>query len=192
MATRLRALVLGGARSGKSSYAESLFADARRPTYVATSGDRPDDEEWLCRVARHRERRGERWRTVETTDLAAVLRDAADGEPLLLDCLALWLAHVLDESGVWAGAEDGQVEARCDELVAAWASTRAWAVVVSNEVGSGVVPATVSGRRYRDELGRLNARMAAVADSVALVVAGIPVPVKSPPGRPAGPGTGAP
>jgi adenosylcobinamide kinase/adenosylcobinamide-phosphate guanylyltransferase len=180
-----RVLVLGGARSGKSWYAERLLAGERAPTYVATASPGHDDPEWADRVRRHRERRGPRWRTVETLELAALLRAAGPGEPVLVDCLSLWLARVLDDAGAWdrgRAADADQVLAReVDDLVDAWSTTRAAAVLVSNEVGSGVVPATVSGRRYRDELGRLNARMAAAADTVVLLVAGVPVPVKSPP-----------
>jgi adenosylcobinamide kinase / adenosylcobinamide-phosphate guanylyltransferase len=96
---------------------------------------------------------------------------------MLIDCLSLWLAAAADEAGIWdsggtdAGA-DGKLAATCDELVAAWRATRARVLLVSNEVGSGVVPATTSGRRYRDELGRLNARLAAESDTVVLLVAG--------------------
>ncbi len=179
-----RVLVLGGARSGKSAHAEARLADRADVTYVATGGTRPDDAEWADRVEEHRRRRPATWRTVETTDLAALVRDADPGAALLVDCLSLWVASVLDD-GVWTAgsaaqqrAADAAAAARVDELVAAWQTTAALVVVVSNEVGSGVVPATRSGRRYRDELGRLNARLAALADEVVLVVAGVPVPVK--------------
>ena len=177
-----RTLVLGGARSGKSMHAESLLAQVDELTYVATSGERPDDPEWLGRVELHRARRPSSWTTVETTDVAAVLLKAGPGDTLLVDCVSLWLAAVLDDAGTWqdepgAAAEVGR---RCDELVDAVTSSPATVVLVSNEVGSGVVPATASGRRFRDELGRLNARLAAGCDVVTLVVAGIPVPVKEP------------
>ena len=178
-----RTLVLGGARSGKSVHAESLLADQDRVTCVATGGDRPDDIEWAARVAAHRLRRPAHWRTVETTDVVPLLEAAGPADALLVDCLALWLTAVLDEAGAWEGGDgagaDTRVGDRCDALVSAWASTWATVVAVSNEVGSGVVPATASGRRFRDELGRLNTRLAADADEVTLVVAGLPVAVRT-------------
>lgn len=172
---RGRVLVLGGARSGKSSFAERSLAAAGDVTYVAC-GARPDgtDPEWDERVRRHRERRPATWRTLETQDLTAVLR--LDRTPALVDCLSTWLAAVMDECGVWTGAAgaDEALAARVDALLEAWATSGRHVVAVSNEVGSGVVPATPSGRRYRDELGALNARVAAASNEVWLVVAGIP------------------
>lgn len=156
-----RTLVLGGARSGKSVEAERLLAAEPCVTYVATARDRADDGEWADRVAAHRDRRPDGWRTLETLDVAGALR-AAEGA-VLVDCLSLWLADALER--------DDHAE-RVDELVAAWRGTAARVVAVSNEVGSGVVPATASGRRFRDELGRLNARVAAASDDVLLMVAG--------------------
>ncbi|NUS17278.1 MAG: bifunctional adenosylcobinamide kinase/adenosylcobinamide-phosphate guanylyltransferase [Streptomyces sp.] len=177
-----RTLVLGGARSGKSAEAERRLAAFPEVVYVATGGTREGDADWADRVALHRERRPAGWRTLETCDLVPLLADA-DGPPLLVDCLALWLTHVLDEEGAWddagwrAGAER-RVHARADELAAAWRATRRTAVAVTNEVGSGVVPATASGRRFRDELGRLNAAVAAESEHVLLTVAGLPVPLR--------------
>lgn len=170
-----RTLVLGGARSGKSSYAERLLAGERVVDYVAC-GARPDDEdpEWAARVALHRERRPASWRTVETLDLPGVL--GRSGPPVLVDCLTTWLAGTMDECGVWAeqpGADE-RLAAAVDALVAAWGGTRRRVIGVSNEVGSGIVPATPSGRRFRDELGVLNARVAAASQRVELVTAGIP------------------
>jgi adenosylcobinamide kinase/adenosylcobinamide-phosphate guanylyltransferase len=165
-----RLLVLGGARSGKSAEAERQLAAEPHATYVATGDARADDPEWVARVAAHRDRRPARWTTVETTDLVTVL-DRADG-PVLVDCLGMWLAAVLDECGVWTGGDLAAAHARVDALVAAWRQTRARVVAVSSEVGAGVVPATASGRLYRDELGRLNARLADESDVVLLVVAG--------------------
>lgn len=167
-------LILGGARSGKSHLAESMLRGADRVTYVAC-GDPVDgsDPEWARRVATHRERRPAGWTTVETRDLAAVL--GTTGGPALIDCLGTWLAGVMDECGVWAEAAgaDARLGARVDELVAAWARPARRLVAVSNEVGSGIVPATASGRRFRDELGIVNARIAAASDAVWLVTAGI-------------------
>ena len=168
-------LVLGGARSGKSSFAEQLLARERAVDYVAC-GLVPDgtDPEWADRVALHRARRPASWRTVETVDLPAAL--AGSGPPVLLDCLTTWLARVMDDSGIWAEAPgaDDRLAGAIDALVDAWASTRRRVVAVSNEVGSGVVPATPSGRRFRDELGVLNARVAAASPRVWLITAGLP------------------
>lgn len=150
-----RVLVLGGARSGKSSEAERRLLAEPHVVYVATS-ILGDDEEWNARVAAHRARRPASWETVETLDLVPLLE--ADGPPLLVDCLTLWLA----------GGGDA------DLLVKAWRRTARRVVAVSNEVGSGVVPATPSGREFRDALGRLNAAIAAESDEVWLMTAGIP------------------
>ena len=156
-----RVLLLGGARSGKSVEAERRFAAEPKVTYVATSIVDPADEEWVARVTTHRARRSAQWTTIETVELAALLREATGA--VLVDCLTLWLGAYLD-------APD--LHDRIDDLIDAWRGTTANVIAVSNEVGSGVVPATESGRRFRDELGRLNARIAAESDEVALLVAG--------------------
>lgn len=167
-------LVLGGARSGKSTWAEARLADRAEVIYVATSARDPEDAEWEERVQLHQERRPGTWRTVETLDLAGVLQD--DGtQPVLIDCLAVWLTRVLDDIRAWDDV-DGWREAlatRVEEVVTAVAGTSHEVVLVSNEVGLGVVPASRAGRLFRDELGRLNAKVAAVADEVWLSVAGI-------------------
>jgi adenosylcobinamide kinase/adenosylcobinamide-phosphate guanylyltransferase len=121
------------------------------------------DGEWAARVAEHRRRRPDGWRTVETTDLIPLLR--TPGPPLLVDCVSLWLTAHLD---------DPALPERTAKLVEAWRDTPRRVVAVTSEVGSGVVPATEAGRRFRDELGRLNAALAAEADEVWHVVAGIP------------------
>ncbi|NED98584.1 nicotinate-nucleotide--dimethylbenzimidazole phosphoribosyltransferase [Phytoactinopolyspora halotolerans] len=192
-----KVLVLGGARSGKSTFAENWVRSLAEPgvvTYVATSRPAPDDAEWAERIRRHRERRPASWQTRETTDVAAVLR-AATGT-VIVDCLTLWLTTVLDDAGAWddddavagpaAGAADADagaaaaldpavevaVDAAVAELVDAWRSSSATIVAVSNEVGWSVVPATPSGRLFRDLLGTLNQRFAAEADRAVLCVAG--------------------
>ncbi|MEW2416116.1 bifunctional adenosylcobinamide kinase/adenosylcobinamide-phosphate guanylyltransferase [Streptomyces sp. NPDC046866] len=170
-----RTLVLGGARSGKSVEAERRLESFPEVVYVATSGSREGDPEWAARVGLHRERRPASWRTVETCELVPLL--AEGGEPLLIDCLALWLTDAMDRAGawddaVWAGRGHKELRERTAELVAALRATRRTVVAVSNEVGSGIVPATASGRRFRDELGRLNAAVAAECEHVLLVVAG--------------------
>lgn len=177
----MRVLVLGGARSGKSSFAERRLLAAPAVTYLAC-GPAPTaaDPEWAERVRLHRARRPAHWQTVETQDLPGALRNLpgapSAGQPaLLVDCLSTWLATAMDDCGIWAqrpGADE-QLAGRIDELAAAWSGSRAHVVAVSNEVGSGVVPATASGRRYRDELGVLNARIAAACDEVWLITAGI-------------------
>lgn len=169
------ALVLGGARSGKSSWAEAQFDGVDDVEYVATSEARADDPEWVERVALHRVRRPGSWRTTETVDLPSVLA-ADDPTPVLVDCLAVWLDRILMAAGAWDDAPTwrAEVETAVTGLVRAVEDTRRDVIFVSNEVGSGVVPATASGRLYRDELGRLNARVAAAVDEVWLCTAGIP------------------
>jgi adenosylcobinamide kinase / adenosylcobinamide-phosphate guanylyltransferase len=179
-----RHLVLGGARSGKSRTAEELVAGHADVCYVATGGLRPGDAEWAERVRAHRQRRPAHWRTVETTAVAPLLVAQPAGSAVLVDCLALWLTSVLDGIDAWARSEAGEhaavtdeALARVDELVAAVRRTPATVVLVSNEVGMGVVPATPSGRLFRDCLGILNARMADACDSTTLVVAGQPLTI---------------
>ncbi|WP_026213995.1 bifunctional adenosylcobinamide kinase/adenosylcobinamide-phosphate guanylyltransferase [Nonomuraea coxensis] len=164
-----RALLLGGSRSGKSAEAELRLAAEPYVTYVATGPSGAGDGEWAARVRAHRERRPAHWDTVETTDLAAAVSGAT--MPLLVDGLGTWLAAVFDEHGAWEGDRE-PVLRRCDELVAAWRQAPRPVVAVSDEVGMGVVPATASGRAFRDALGRLNERLAAESEYVALVVAG--------------------
>jgi adenosyl cobinamide kinase/adenosyl cobinamide phosphate guanylyltransferase len=171
-----RVLVLGGARSGKSVTAERMLADRDEIDYVAT-GQLPDaaDPEWAERVRLHQQRRPAHWTTLETLDLERVLNASRSDVPVLVDCLSTWLAGVMAESGLWEGASGAgkEVAERVDGLVDAWRSTRRHVVAVSNEVGSGVVPATASGVRFRDELGVLNTRIAADCEQVWLCTAGI-------------------
>jgi adenosylcobinamide kinase/adenosylcobinamide-phosphate guanylyltransferase len=167
-----RTLVLGGNRSGKSAFAEALLADASTVDYVATAARIDGDTEWADRIARHRRRRPAHWRTIETTDVAAVLD--APGGAVLVDSITTWLAAVMDAGGAWDGP-GGAVDAPVEALCAAWARTARRAVLVSDEVGLGIVPESRSGRRFRDVLGSLNQQLAAAADEVHLVVAGLPV-----------------
>jgi adenosylcobinamide kinase/adenosylcobinamide-phosphate guanylyltransferase len=159
-----------------------MLANRERVDYVAC-GLPPDDSDpaWAQRVRLHQERRPSRWTTLETLDLESVLAGAGRPQarhesPVLVDCLSTWLAGVMDECGLWAGCAGAEKElaVRLDGLLHAWRSTRRVVVAVSNEVGSGVVPATASGVRYRDELGRLNALIAAGCEQVWLCTAGIP------------------
>ena len=140
-------------------------------TYLATAPPRPGDDEWAARVAAHVARRPAGWRTVETGDVAGVLADAEGS--LLVDDLGLWLTRVLDDAQAWdspAAAFPGAL----DRLLAAWRGTRADVVLVAPEVGAGVVPEHRSGRVFRDLLGTATAALAAAADEVVQVVAGIP------------------
>lgn len=166
-----RVLVLGGARSGKSAHAEALLAAEPAVTYVATAPERKDDDDWSARVQAHVRRRPASWTTVETGDVAGMLRTATT--PLLVDDLGLWLTRVIDDAGAWDGPLDA-VEQSMDELVEAWRGCRTTAVLVAPEVGSGVVPAHASGRRFRDLLGAVATRLAAESDEVVQVVAGLP------------------
>jgi adenosylcobinamide kinase/adenosylcobinamide-phosphate guanylyltransferase len=176
-----RTLVLGGARSGKSREAERRLASFPGVVYVATGGSREGDDEWAERVSAHKERRPASWRTQETCDLVPLLD--VSGPPLLIDCLALWLTDAMDSVGAWdderwksVGAR--MLEERVTQLVAALRNTRRTVVAVSNEVGSGIVPATSAGRRFRDELGRLNGAFAAECEHVLLVTAGVAHPLR--------------
>jgi adenosylcobinamide kinase/adenosylcobinamide-phosphate guanylyltransferase len=166
-----RTLVLGGARSGKSTEAERLLSNTPDTLYVATGGDGSTDPEWAERIAKHRSRRPVSWGLTETIDLVPLLE--SDGPPLLIDCLTLWLARTMDACDIWDHPEHlGQVEQRIDELAAAWSSTPRQVVAVSNEVGSGVVPADAGTRLFRDLMGRLNATVSRESDTVLWCVAG--------------------
>ena len=172
-----RTLVLGGSRSGKSRHAEQLLPADRPVRYLATARRDPDDADWTDRLRAHRSRRPPGWTTVEDPDVAGLVR--AGGGPLLVDDLGTWLTRVLDEAGAWdAHPVPAEVTGRAAELVAAVAAAPGRVVLVSAEVGLGVVPATRAGRLFRDELGALNADLAAVCDEVLLLVAGLPVRLK--------------
>jgi adenosyl cobinamide kinase/adenosyl cobinamide phosphate guanylyltransferase len=162
-------LILGGARSGKSRYAEGLLAQNPAPwAYIATG--QAFDGEMEARIAEHRARRGEGWRTVEApVDLAGALLEAP-AMPALVDCLTLWLTNLM------LGEHDivGAVTA----LEAALALRSAPTILVASEVGLGIVPETKLGRAFRDEAGKLHQRLAAGADRVLFMVAGLPMIVK--------------
>ena len=163
-------LVLGGARSGKSRYAESIVMGLPPPwIYVATA--EPLDDEMLARIAEHRARRGSDWRSIEAPrDLAGALSEIPAGAAVLVDCLTLWLSNLM-----LAGAD---VDAETERLDGVLARSATPVVLVSNEVGSGGVPAYPVGCRYRDLLGEINQRVARVADDVVLMVAGLPLALK--------------
>jgi adenosyl cobinamide kinase/adenosyl cobinamide phosphate guanylyltransferase len=172
-----RTLVLGGTRSGKSRHAERLLPGDEPVRYLATARRDPADAEWSARLDAHRSRRPPGWTTVEDPDVAGLVR--AGGDPVLVDDLATWLTRVLDEAGAWdADPVPGAVGERVAELVAAVGAAPGRVVLVSAEVGLGVVPATRAGRLFRDELGALNATLAEVCDEVLLLVAGLPLRLK--------------
>lgn len=170
----MRILVTGGVRSGKSAHAEALVGDGPA-TYVA-AGPSPDvetDPDWVGRIAAHRSRRPATWTTRETQDLAGAIEEGQD--PVLVDCLGTWLTALVDEAGAWDQDEDtvrDLVVSRIDEVVEVLSGSDLDVVLVTNEVGLGVVPEHRSGRLFRDLLGTVNQRVAAVCDEVHLVVAG--------------------
>jgi adenosylcobinamide kinase/adenosylcobinamide-phosphate guanylyltransferase len=162
--------LLGGARSGKSAYAEKLATALQAPwTYIATA--QAFDDEMKERIALHRARRGEGWSTVEAPlELAQALRAVPDGRPVLVDCLTLWLSNLM--------LAEHDLDALSVELESVLSAPRGPWFVVSNEVGLGIVPDNPLGRRFRDAQGRLNQRIAALADRVFFMVAGLPMQVK--------------
>ncbi|MEJ3658688.1 bifunctional adenosylcobinamide kinase/adenosylcobinamide-phosphate guanylyltransferase [Actinomycetes bacterium KLBMP 9759] len=170
-------LVLGGTRSGKSAHAEGLLPQDAPVRYLATARRDPGDAEWAARLDTHRARRPMSWTTVEDPAVADLVR--AGGGPMLVDDMATWLTRVLDDAGAWESAQvPAAVGERVDELVAAVRESAARVVIVSAEVGLGVVPSTRAGRLFRDELGALNTALAAVADEVLLLVAGLALRLK--------------
>lgn len=170
-----RTLVLGGARSGKSAYAESLVAGGE-VRYLATAIPDPADTDFAARIATHRARRPVDWTVVEAADPAAELAAVASGATLV-DDIGTWLTARLDARAAW-DAPRGTITPDTDVLVAAVAGYRGRLVIVSPEVGLGVVPATRSGRLFRDEIGTLNQRLAHYCDEAFLVVAGLPMRLK--------------
>ncbi len=161
--------VLGGARSGKSLYAETLVEALPAPwVYIATA--QAYDEEMRVRIAAHRGRRPDGWVTLDAPlDVAAALAEAGEA-PVLLDCLTLWVTNLI------LGEHD--IAAATESLLAALAARRARTVLVSNETGLGIVPDNALARRFRDEAGRLHQCIAAVSDHVVFMVAGLPMKVK--------------
>jgi adenosylcobinamide kinase/adenosylcobinamide-phosphate guanylyltransferase len=170
----MKVLVTGGVRSGKSRHAERLLEGEPVVTYVAP-GPTPDedtDPDWAARIAAHRSRRPAAWTTWESRDLAAAL--VLDGA-VIVDCLGTWLTAVLDEAHAWdlpSAEAHALVVAKLEPAVAALVSAPGPIVLVTNEVGLGVVPAHRSGRLFRDLLGTVNQALAAACDEVHLVVAG--------------------
>ena len=164
-------LVLGGARSGKSAFAERLIAGtAATRIYLATAT--AGDDEMRERITHHRARRGGGWRTIEEplTLVDALSREDHAGNAILIDCLTLWLSNLMH------AGKDADAESR--QLAALLRETRATIVLVSNEVGLGLVPETPLGRAFRDAQGRLNQVVGAAVSNVAFIAAGLPIWLK--------------
>ncbi|MCF6208392.1 MAG: bifunctional adenosylcobinamide kinase/adenosylcobinamide-phosphate guanylyltransferase [Ghiorsea sp.] len=169
----MKTLILGGARSGKSSRAETLAkANGKPVVYVATSPRFPDDKEWQQRIGQHKKQRPTDWLLLEEElSLVSLLHDAEHEDKLvLMDCLTLWLSNMMFTQQNIAQ----EVTAFCQAL----SNYTGDVILVSNEVGLGLVPETALGRDFRDEQGRLNQQVAAVADCVEFIVAGLPIKLK--------------
>jgi adenosyl cobinamide kinase/adenosyl cobinamide phosphate guanylyltransferase len=193
--------VLGGARSGKSRYAESLIMAMPRPwTYVATAT--ACDREMAERIAAHRTRRAGHWQTIEAPhDLAAAIASLPRGAAVLIDCMTIWLSNRMladGGDGDWADRDAGhnarseigfaldlsdRIAGEIDALVTALSRHAGAAIIVSNEVGFAIVPDNALARRFRDLQGQVNQQLAASADRVVLIVAGLPLFLKEPVGE---------
>ena len=163
-------LVLGGARSGKSRHAETLIEALPAPwTYIATA--QAYDEEMRARIAEHRARRSPDWRTIDAPmALPEALRAVPPGRPVLVDCLTLWLTNLI--------LAERDIAIATGDLMLACREAQGPIVLVSNEVGLGIVPENALARRFRDEAGRLHQRLASQAERVVFMVAGLPMQVK--------------
>jgi adenosyl cobinamide kinase/adenosyl cobinamide phosphate guanylyltransferase len=167
-------LVTGGARSGKSRFAEArlrALAPAGPWRYLATA--EPLDDEMRARIARHQARRGHGWRTVEAPRALAAALSAPPADAALVDCVTLWLSNLLGDGG-----SDERILDAVDDLAAAARASSAPIVMVTNEVGAGIVPESALGRRFRDLAGLANQRLAAAAAEVVLVACGLPLVLK--------------
>jgi adenosylcobinamide kinase/adenosylcobinamide-phosphate guanylyltransferase len=163
-------LVLGGARSGKSRFSEAIAERSARPVYLATG--RAWDSEMAARIDEHRARRGARWTTVEEPlDLAGALPGlTAPDAVVLVDCLTLWVTNLM--------MAERDIAAETRRLIGCLGNLRGSVIFVSNEVGLGIVPDNAMARAFRDHAGRLHQEIAAVADAVYFLVAGIPMTIK--------------
>jgi adenosylcobinamide kinase / adenosylcobinamide-phosphate guanylyltransferase len=169
-------LVLGGAQSGKSHYAQQLASHYERVTFIATG--RGTDAEMRRKIARHRRERPKGWRTIEAPlSLEKAIHVASQhSDVVLIDCLTLYVANIMSAAKKSKTNSKGRIEAVCEAVRAA----NSYIVMVSNEVGSGVVPPYRSGRIYRDFLGQMNRTIAQIADRVVLMIAGVPMTIKEP------------
>lgn len=164
-------LVLGGARSGKSRFAESLILQTgKRPVYIATA--EPFDDEMRERIKLHREDRGTRWKTLEAPiELVRGIKNESGPErAILVDCLTVWLSNLM--------AHSRDIKAPCDTLVYLLKEPRSDIVLVASEVGLGIVPDNRLAREFRDHAGKLNQAIAAIADKVYFIAAGLPITLK--------------
>jgi adenosylcobinamide kinase / adenosylcobinamide-phosphate guanylyltransferase len=168
-----RHLVLGGARSGKSTFAQNRAADGNRPVHVIVTAQ-AWDEEMRQRIRLHQQARPAHWLTREAPlDLPTALRECCvPGQRVLVDCITLWLSNVLCTT-------PDALDAACDALVDAVTDAAGELFIVANEVGWGIVPDNALARRFRDDAGRLNQRLAQACDTVTLIVAGLPLPLKT-------------
>jgi adenosylcobinamide kinase/adenosylcobinamide-phosphate guanylyltransferase len=181
-------LILGGARSGKSRYAQSLCHSSAQVVYIATAraDEGASDQEMRGRIARHRADRPAGWQTVEEPlDLPRAVREAPVGAVLLIDCITLWISNLMWElRGQTYAAQEEAILARIDDLIASTrqraesAAAAGEVIVVSNEVGGGLVPEHQLGRAFRDLQGFANQRLAQAADRAILIVAGLPLFLK--------------
>jgi adenosylcobinamide kinase / adenosylcobinamide-phosphate guanylyltransferase len=167
-------LVLGGARSGKSRYAQQLAEQSQRVVFVATA--KALDDEMHAKIERHKKDRPKDWLTVEEPlELAKVLAEhEVDCDMVVVDCLTIFVANLMEAEGENSAAIDRRIEALCESL----RTVQCTVVLVSNEVGSGVHPVSPLGRAYCDLLGEVNQRVARIADDVVLMVAGLPLALK--------------
>ncbi len=163
-------LILGGARSGKSAFAEALATSANRPrTYIATS--QAFDAEMVVKIAKHRHDRGLDWHTIEAPlDIGAALAEVAPGSAVLIDCLTLWLSNQM--------LGEADIDAEITKLLTVLSASPNPVICVSNEVGMGLVPDTPLGRQFRDLQGRVNRKIAEQSDLAVFVAAGLPLTLK--------------